>query len=552
MNRIVAILALLAACADPQGETPAGTLTVLQEQQAAWVRNFNPLLTTGGARWPTTSGIYEPLIVYNRAAGESVPWLATGWTWTEPALRLRFDVRPGVTWSDGAPLTAADVAFTFDVLRRFPALDGAGAWSFLASVTAVDEHTVEFAFSRPYSPGLSLVGGQAIVPKHVWEGVADPVSFTNPDPVGTGPFTEIVRFDAQVWELGKNPRYWQPGVPKVDTLRFPAVASNDQALLALVRGEVDWAGSFVPAIERTYVDRDPAHFHYWFPAVGDTVFLYPQNATPPFDDARVREAISLAIDRKRLVQVAMHDYAKPSHPTALSDGYRAWRRDDLAPDGGWVRYDPAAAAAGLDAAGWTLGPDGRRRNAAGDVLTLPILCPAGWSDWVRAAQIIARDLDALGVDARVEGLDFSAWFDRVSRGDFALALGWSVSGPTPYAFYRSLLGSDTVKPVGTAAATNWHRHGSPAADALLAAFEATVDPVEQRRLSDALQAAFVEEAPAIPLFPTPAWGEFSTQRFEGFPDAETPYATLSPNAVPDVLLVLTQIRPRDDLQAGSR
>ena len=119
-------------------------------------------------------------------------------------------------------------------------------------------------------------------------------------------------------------------------------------------------------------------------------------------------------------------------------------------------------------------------------------------------------------------------------------------------FYRSLLGSDTVKPVGTAAATNWHRHGSPAADALLAAFEATVDPVEQRRLSDALQAAFVEEAPAIPLFPTPAWGEFSTQRFEGFPDAETPYATLSPNAVPDVLLVLTQIRPRDDLQAGSR
>ncbi|MDP2314701.1 MAG: ABC transporter substrate-binding protein [Pseudomonadota bacterium] len=546
MRAFALSLALLAGCADPPGETPPGTLTVLQEQQAAWVRNFNPLLSTGGARWPTASGIYEPLLLYNRATGETVPWLATAWTWTEPARRLRFDVRAGVTWSDGAAFEADDVAYTFDLLKRFPALDGAGAWTYLESVRALDAHTVEFVFTHPYSPGLSLVGGQAIVPKHAWQGIADPVSFTNPNPVGTGPFTEIRRFDAQLWELGRNPRYWQEGLPKVDALRFPAVGSNDQALLALVRGEVDWAGSFVPAIERTYVARDPAHFHYWFPAVGDTVFLYPQTTRAPLDDARVRQALSLAIDRKRLVRVAMHDYVPPSHPTALSDGYRAWRRDDLAPDGGWVRHDPAAAGALLDAAGWPLGEDGRRANAAGEALVMPILCPAGWSDWVRAAQIIARDLDALGVDARVEGLDFASWFDRVSRGDFALALGWSVSGPTPHAFYRSLLGSSTVKPVGTPAATNWHRYGSPAADDLLAAFEATVDPAEQHRLSDALQAAFVAEAPAIPLFPTAAWGEFNTQRFDGFPDRETPYATLSPNAVPDVLLVLTRLRPRND------
>lgn len=538
------ILALLAACADPTGETPPGTLVVLQEQQAAWVRNFNPLLSTGGARWPTTSGIYEPLLLFNRATGETVPWLATAWTWTEPARRLQVDIREGVAWSDGAPFGADDVVFTLELLRRFPALDGGGVWSFLEAVTRVDDDTVELAFARPYAPGLALVGHQPIVPKHVWEKVVDPVSFTNPDPVGTGPFTEITRFDAQLWELGKNPNYWQEGLPRVDTLRFPAVASNDQALLALVRGEVDWAGSFVPAVERTFVARDPAHFRYWFPAVSDTVFLYPQTTMAPLDDVRVRRALSLAIDRKRLVRVAMHDYAAPSHPSGLSDGYRSWRRDDLAADGGWVRHDPEAAAALLDEAGYPRGPDGKRRNAAGEPLVMPILCPAGWSDWVRAAQIIARDLDTLGVDARVEGLDFPAWFDRVSRGDFALALGWSTSGATPYAFYRSLLATSTVKPVGTAAAINWHRYGSPAADTLLAAFEATVDPAEQRRLSDALQATFVEEAPAIPLFPTPAWGEFNTTRFEGFPDASAPYATLSPNAVPDVLLVLTRVRPR--------
>ena len=543
--------ALDVGCADPEPTGDPGVMTVLQEQQAAWIRNFNPLLSTGGARWPTAAGIYEPMLVYNRAVGEFVPWLASAWAWEVPARSMVFTLRQGVLWSDGQPLLAEDVVYTFHLLHAFPALDGAGLWSFVERVEATSASTVQITFQRPYAPGLALVAHQPIVPRHIWEKVDDPVSFSNPDPVGTGPFTEVLRFDQQVWELGKNPHYWQEGVPAVDVLRFPAVGSNDQALLALVRGEVDWAGSFVPAIARTYVGRDPEHFHYWFPAVGDTVFLYPQTTLPALSDVRVRQALSLGVDRELLVKVALHDYAVPSHPSALSDGYRAWRRDDLVPEGGgWVRHDPTAAAMLLDAAGWPLAADGRRRAADGTGLELPIICPAGWSDWVRAAEVIRRDLDALGIDAPVQGLDFPAWFDRVSRGDFVLSLGWSVSGPTPYAFYRSLLGSGTVKPVGQSAATNWHRYGSAAADALLTAFEATSDPAVQHDLSDQLQARFVAEAPAIPLFPTPAWGEYSSRRFTGFPDAENPYATLSPNAVPDILLVLTRVRPRDAARAA--
>lgn len=535
---------LLAGCADPPPDTPPGVMTVMQEQQAAWIRNFNPLLSTGGARWPTAFGIYEPMLVYNRATGEFVPWLATAWSWEEPARSLVFTIREGVTWSDGQPFGVDDVVYTFDTLHDHPALDGAGLWSFVESVSAPDEHTVRVRFAKPYSPGLPLVAHQAIVPKHIWKDIADPVAFANPNPVGTGPFTEIRRFEPQTWELGKNPHYWQPGVPAVDALRFPAMGSNDQVLLALVQGELDWAGAFVPAIDRTYVARDPDHFHYWFPAVSDTVFLYPQTTKAPLDDVRVRKALSLAVDRELLVKVALHDYAPPSHPTALSDGYRPWRREDLAQGDTWVRHDPTAAEVLLDSAGWPLAADGRRRSAAGDTLTLPIICPAGWSDWVRAAQTISQNLDALGIDAPLQGLDFPAWFDRVSRGDFVLSLGWSVSGPTPYPFYRSLMGTSTVKPTGTAAATNWHRYGNADADALLAAFEATSDPAEQHRISDQLQGLFVDLAPAIPLFPTPAWGEYNDRRIVGFPDATNPYATLSPNAVPDDLLVLTHVRPR--------
>jgi peptide/nickel transport system substrate-binding protein len=539
----VALLALL-ACAPPS-EAPPGVLVVLQEQQAAWVRNFNPLLATGGARWPTRSGIYEPLAVYNRATAAWTPWLATSWDWeagdgSPPALRVA--IREGVRWSDGAPFTAEDVAFTFRLMRTHAALDAGGVWVFLDDVTAEDDDTVRFTFARPYAPGLSVLLTQPVVPAHVWEDVADPVTWTNPDPVATGPFTEVRRFDTQVWELGRNPRYWQ-GEPAVEAIRFPAISSNDQALLALVQGEVDWAGSFVPAVERTYEARDP-HFDDWSPALGDTVFLYTQQARAPLGDVRVRRAVSRAIDRARLVRVAMHDTTVPAHASALSDGYRDWRRDDLPDDD--VRFDPDGASALLDAAGWTRGSDGRRHDADGEALTLPILVPAGWSDWVRAAQVVHDGLDAVGIDAPVQGLDFGAWFDRVGRGDFALALGWSVSGDTPYPFYRSLLGSATWMPPGEVAGSNWHRARSDAADALLARFEATVDAEEQRAAMDALQQVFVDELPAVPLFPAPAWGQANDTRFTGFPSADDPYAPLTPNAAPDPLLVLTRLRPRGE------
>jgi peptide/nickel transport system substrate-binding protein len=169
---------------------------------------------------------------------------------------------------------------------------------------------------------------------------------------------------------------------------------------------------------------------------------------------------------------------------------------------------------------------------------------AGYSDWVRAAQVIARGLKAVGIDATVRNSDFSAWFQRLTEGRFDLSLGWSVDGPTPYIFYRGLMASSTVKPEGVSSLWNWHRYGSPAGDRLIAAFEQEADPAGQRRISDELQRVFVAEAPAIPLYPQPSWGEFNDRRFTGFASADDPFAALSPNKSPDCLLVLTSIRPR--------
>jgi len=171
---------------------------------------------------------------------------------------------------------------------------------------------------------------------------------------------------------------------------------------------------------------------------------------------------------------------------------------------------------------------------------------SGWSDWVRAAQVIARGLRDVGIDATVRTYDFSAWFQRVQEGNFDLTLGWSFEGPTPYNFYQWLMASSTLKPSGEASMGNWHRYGSAAADRALAAFEREADPVAQHRLCAEMQRVFVAEAPAIPLYPNPSWAEYNSGRIEGFPSREHPYADASPNKFDrgECLLVLTQLAPK--------
>src|SRR5688572_29995459 len=99
----------VAASASARQDDAAGLVTVSQEQQQTWIKNFNPFLSESAVRWPTHCGIYEPLLIFNVATGETVPWLATAWSWSEDNLTLTFTIRDGVTWSDGTAFTAGDV-----------------------------------------------------------------------------------------------------------------------------------------------------------------------------------------------------------------------------------------------------------------------------------------------------------------------------------------------------------------------------------------------------------------------------------------------------------
>jgi peptide/nickel transport system substrate-binding protein len=533
----------------PAGEAGEGILTVSVQQQATWIRNFNPF--SGDFRFPTINGMFEPLMIYNTVKGELVPWLATEYEWSADNKKLTVTLRDDVKWSDGEDFTADDVVFTFNLFKNTAGLQGPGGnamfgeTAYVDSVAAPNASTVEFNFKQVFTPGLYDVVNQMIVPEHQWKDVTDPVKFTNENPIATGPFTEITVFENQVYQVEKNPNYWQPGKPYIQGFRNPAYPGNDQANLATINGENDYAANFIPDIEKTFVAKDPTNHGYWFPPLGGTVMLYLNTTRKPFDNVNVRKAISMAVDRSQIVKVAMYDYTKPADVTGLSDAYPNYKVADPSTLGNWTTMNVDEANSMLDAAGLTKGADGIRM-VDGKAMKYEINVVTGWTDWVSACQIMAQNLKAVGIEASVKQYDFSAWLDRVQKGDFDMSIGWSSGGATPYQFYRDQMAALSIRELGVAAGANWHRYASTKADDLLGQFAATSDAAQQKSIAEQLQQTFAEEAPAVPLFPGPMWYEYNTTRFTDFPTKDNPYAAGSffHQGTPEQLIVMTTIKPK--------
>jgi peptide/nickel transport system substrate-binding protein len=518
-----------------------GLLTVNNQQAGTWIRNFNPLMPEDAtSRWPTLFGIYEPLLVWNKIKAEAVPWLAESWEWSEDNLQLTFTLREGVTWSDGTPFTANDVVFTWNLFMNNAALPGNGAQTaipHLESVTAggaggatpaaspVAGNTVVFTFSKVYTVVLADIGQQVIVPEHIWSTVDDPATFTNETPVGTGPFTEVARFENQIFELHANPNYWQEGKPAIPGLRLPTFPDNNAVQLAGVNGELDWQANFIPDIENVYVSADPDHHHYWFPPIGAVVHLYLNTEVAPFDNVDVRKAVSLAVNRDQICEIAMYGYTHPADATGLSDAFESWK-DETAKSADWVAFDVDRANQMLDDAGFAKDGD-VRKTPDGTAMEYELNVVSGWSDWVQSCQIMADSLADIGIKATVTPYDQATWQTRVQNGEFTMSIGWSDQGATVFNFYRGIMSSETKKPIGESSTQNWHRYANTDADALLVQLAGTSDEAEQREITNQLQQVYADNAPAVPLFPGPQWGEFNDSRFTGFPSEEDPYAVLS-------------------------
>jgi peptide/nickel transport system substrate-binding protein len=552
----IALLAMVALgvsgalhAAAAQSSSRTALVATVGPRQTPFTRTFNPFKSEADARWPTWAGIHEPLIICNRFTGQYTPWLATAYQWSADNLRLRFTLRSGVRWSDGAPFSSRDVVLTFDLMKRFPALDHDSVWSFLASVAALDAQTAEFTLKRPYTPALLYLGEQAIVPEHKWKNISQPAEFDDPSPVGTGPFVEVLRFEPTVYELGRNKTYWQPGKPAVDVLRVPLYRTNDEITRALLADKLDWASLFFPDIEKEWVATDAARHQYWYADSGPTVLLYANTRQAPLDDPLVRKAFSMALDRVRISRDAMKGFAPPADATGLADSQKRWKDAALAQES-WTRRDVAAANRLLDEAGLARGSDQVRAGASGPLrYTLNVV--QGWTDWVAAAEIVRQNLAETGVAVTVKALDYNAWDEALRLGRFELSLGFGSRGPTPYEFYRGQMDGTLVHKLGERAEVNFHRMEDAEATQLLRRLELTSSATETAALITEIQRRFVKTAPSLPLFIAPQWGVYNTARITGFPSRFRPYANAVPTGsprgaypAPDSLPVLLEVKPR--------
>lgn len=530
---------LLSACGSPPGHTRR-LLTVIAESGSLLTRNFSPF--AANARWAAKYAIHEPLMVWNTARGRLEPQLATGFRWSDGNRVLTIAMRPGVRFSDGRPCTAHDAAFTLNLIRTTKGLLGSAgpALADVESVTAPDDRTVRVVFHRVNTPGLEDLIGQAIVPRHIWQGVDDPLRFTNAHPVGTGPFT-LTRFRPQGYQLRPNrlhrTRMHIPG------LQLSGWSGNDQINNATVSGAVDW-GALIPNPDKTFVRRDPKHFGYWWPHNTD-VHFFVNTTLAPFDDPAVRRAIAPAFDRRRMVEIAVWGKSVPAVPVGVpARSYPGWfAADTLRRDAGLTAHDPAAAERALDAAGIRRKGRGMRTDKSGKPIRFDITVPSGWTDFVTVAQIAATNLRAIGIEATMRTTSFDSWAEDVYGGTFHACIGAGEYGATPYNYFRAMMSSATRAPKGQASTLNYHRLADRQADALLVRWAATSDRAEQKHLAAELAARFTALMPAVPLYEQPEWGAYNTQRYAGFPTAKAPYAPLRPvSRFPSTFLVFPHLR----------
>ncbi|CAH0170288.1 ABC transporter substrate-binding protein [Microbacterium foliorum] len=529
----------LSGCAPATSGAKSDMLRVAAIGNASFVQNFNPFSPTAVAM--SKNAVYESMMVTNLAKGEIVPWLASGYEWSDDGLTLTFTLNDDLTWSDGEELTSEDVAYSFDLARE---VLGESTYEYVDSVATPDDTTVAFAFNRPYTPGLYELGVQLIVPEHIWKDVDDPAKFQNSDPVASGPFTEVTNFSAQSFDLLRNPHYWQKDKADYAGIRVIAYGGNDAANIAAINGDIDFGLGFIQDIQKTYVDVDPEHRGYWFPAVGSTIGLTLNTAQGPYDDVNLRKAISMGIDREAVVAKGMNGYTHPSDCTGLSDAYDTWRDEALVSQCDWTTYDVDAANALLDSSGYERGAEGMRVTPDGAPLEFSIGVGSASTDWIAVAQVISDNMTELGISAPLKVQDWSQINQALFGGTFQGNIAWSGAGVTPFEYYRSAMSCRTVKPVGEEATQNFQRFCSEEADQLLDQFAAATSDEEQAAVMDKLQAVYSESAPTIPLFPGPEWGAYNSTNFVGWPSEDDPYATLSAS-VSSTVMVLANIRPRE-------
>ena len=499
------------------------------------VENFNPLQASSELHG--TFLMYEPMEIPSPIDGSYTQFLATGHKFTDPKT-LVYSLRPGVKWSDGKPFTAADVTFTFNLLKKFPALDAGGIWQQITGVTA-SGNNVTVTFKAPNVPFASVISQVPIVPEHIWSSVSDPAKYANTKPVGTGPFT-LDKFAPTQYAMKKNANYWQASKVVPTQVLFPAQASNQNTnQLDVTSGKFDWSYNFLPDVKRTYVARDAKHNVYWFPP-GGTIGLFLNLTKAPYSDVNFRKGLSLSLDRTTIATKAVNGYLDQASQSGLIlPNLKKWLDPSL-PNQGTVKQDPSAAAAAFAKAGYTM--QGGKLTKGGKQASMSIVLPANFSDWVAASKEVANQLGKAGIKVNADLPQFAQYSQSIQAGTFDAAIGGFGGSGSPYTDFNNALNSTFAKPVNTPSANNFERFKDPAVDQALSTLASATDESAQMQATYKLEHVMSDSVPVLLMYYGGSWGLFSTKHFTGWPTADDPYTlpTLYNNSLLTVLTHLTK------------
>ncbi|MEZ0494410.1 ABC transporter substrate-binding protein [Kineococcus sp. TBRC 1896] len=434
------------------GDSGGGAGSAFVAAISAQPDQLDPHKTTAYPAFQVLENVYDTLVVPSPDDLSMQPSLATDWETSDDELTWTFTLVEGATFHDGTPFTAEDVVFSY---RRIidQQLANSARFATVADISAPDESTVVMTLTRPTPNLLSRIGafkGMAIVSKDVDE------STLTTQANGTGPFS-LQGSSASEISLSRFDDYWGDA-PQIGGVTFRFLPEPAAALTALTTDQVQWTDNVPPQRVATLDDDESVELGQ-VPSV-DYWYLAMNCAKAPFDDVAVRRAVAFAVDRPAVTEAAKFDTARPNQ-TAIPEGSE------------WY-YDYAPFETDVDQARSLLQQAGVQTP-----LTMGLMVTSEYPETVTAAQVLASQLEPLGITVDIQTEDFATWLDRQGRGDFdAFMLGW-LGNIDPADFYEEQHRTDGPN--------NYQKYSNPVTDDLLD--RAAVEPDQGTRKSLYDQAA---------------------------------------------------------------
>ncbi|WP_199035170.1 ABC transporter substrate-binding protein [Glycomyces salinus] len=511
-RRIAAAAAALAVAAGALAGTASGAaaqddvdrLLIATDQE---VDTFNPFKSRYIITYNTNTMTYESLIRPSAESYEPEPGLATEWEESGDGLTWTFQIREGAEWSDGEPLTAHDVAYTYGLLIenediRDWNIDVAGNF---VSAEATDDTTFVLTLNEP-APSAILSSQTFIVPQHIWEDYPDPAADDANDElplVGSGPFQVAEYRTDELLRLEANENYWG-GAPAFDELVYDYYNEPDAAVAALEAGEVDIVNGLNPAQVEALEAQDHVTvnnaqgrrfvsitFNHGAATADGTEY---GDGHPALRDPVVRQAMHTAIDKQELVDRVLDGNGTPA--TSLIPAiFEQWHwegGDSL------VEFDINEANRMLDEAGYELGEDGVRTMPDSDQrLSFRFYHHADNTDYATIVEFVSEWWEEIGIEVDAEPIEQGSLNDLVYLGEYDIAFsGWG-TGPNP----SDMLGMHTcaVLPTGTDGSERSHEnfYCDEEFDSLHERQKVESDPDARAELVKEQQRILYEDAPVV-------------------------------------------------------